>query len=591
MLSPVFTSSLGLYQALQHAAAHAPDTQYNGLLPACKLAEWRDALPGETPEFFELPMDTGWCGDHYRATLTHTPETAVPKIAMHGPVRDAIAPGKVSFAFMPEPGTRATFSVVATRCRLENMAEQVRKHWALYGGGPKPATDKPVKRAVTWPANIIKVWLAQIEDRDYAGAMLTAENIGARYYPGNKDSVFVLAAPVQVDGLPDGMCSVRRGDGRWVVADTRTGRAMESRGFGSRKAAEESAVAVWQGMNDDRRANALRVIAKYETADTAAARVAYCKACGIEDPAQPQEPAPEAPEAPEAAPMSDCMAKIVATAAEPAQALPEVATVASEPARYRFGVHLLTAATPTSAVGYRLYSAQYVCAGPGLTAADITGANAMLLEAATARGQRVVMQGFGNYEARAWCELDPASPVNNPPPPVAASENAPLPDAPGAIDTAYPPAGVDALPLSQSGPSAPQAAPPSGGSLKPPPAEAGVPPGVQMRQPDKPGGLPESVAVFVRQSDRWRAARAGLMLRRWRHWRSAAPPPVESAHIPPAEAGPGCTPWRAKDTMRWGLGVRPSSGGSLALRQVRARQGCGPPLAWPSSPRPTHQFT
>jgi hypothetical protein len=237
------------------------------------------------------------------------------------------------------------------------------------------------------------------------------------------------------NGLPDGMCSVRRGDGRWAVADTRSGRAMESRGFGSRKAAEESALAFWDAMDDDRRANALHVIANHATADTAAAQVAYCRAVGIEDPAQPQEQSPESPEAQEPAPMSDCMNDIVAAAAEPVPDMPEPATDASEPARYRFCVHLLTAATPTSAGGHRLYSAQYVCAGPGLTAADITGANAMLREAATARGQRVVMQGFGNYEARSWCELDPASPVNNPPP-VAASEPATLPDAPGAIDCA-----------------------------------------------------------------------------------------------------------------------------------------------------------
>ncbi len=195
-----------------------------------------------------------------------------------------------------------------------------------------------------------------------------------------------------------------------------------------------------------------------------------------------------------------------------------------------------------------------------------------------------------DWEAKRAAQIEALKP-STPQPAPAPAETAPLPDATGAIGIAYPSLDVDALPLSQAGRAAPQASPPSGGSLKHPPAEAGVPPGVQMRQPDKPSALPESGAVHVPQSDRWRAARAGLMLRRWRHWRGAAPPPVESAHIPPAEAGPGCTPWRAKDTMRWGLGIRPSSGGSLALRQVRARQGCGPPLAWPSSPRPTHQFT
>lgn len=433
MLSPVFTSSIGLYQALQHAAAHAPEDQIVHSLP-----DWRPADEGEEPEVYLLHTACNWSQPKIPA------KTGV--IAMHGPQRHGV--GKLSFTFNPSPGVRSSFNITGTRPKLLAMAEQVRKHWALYGGGPKPVVEKPVKRAVTWSANVIKVWLAQIEDRDFAGAMLTAENLGAKYYPGNRDSVFVLAAPIQVDGLPDGMCSARRGDGRWTVSDMRTGGAFHARGFGSRKAAEEAALEAWQSKDDGQRAQGLQILASKDAADTAAARVAWCKEHGIEDPRRADDVQPDdAPCAPELA--------------------------------------------------------------------------------------------------------DDAA----------------------------------------AAPAAPVPAPTSGGSLKHPPAEAGVPPGVQKTQPDKPGGLPESGAVFVRQSDRWRAARAGLMLRRWRHWRSAAPPPVESAHIPPAEAGPGCTPWRAKDTMRWNLGIRPSSGGSLALRQMRARQGCGPPLARPSSPRLANPFT
>ncbi|MFY8044178.1 MAG: hypothetical protein ACOVOD_14750, partial [Rhodoferax sp.] len=303
MLSPVFTSALGLYQALQHAAAHAPIDQIVHSLP-----DWRPADDGEDPEVYLLHTAIGW---HQPKILAQT-----GVIAMHGPQRHGV--GKVTFAFTPSPGVRSSFSVVGIRPRLLEMAEQVRKHWAMYGGGPKPAIDKPVKRAMTWPASIIKVWIAQIEDRDFAGAMLTAENIGAKYYPGNRDSVIVLAAPIQVDGLPDGMCSVRRGDGRWVVSDMRTGRAFHTAGHGSRRAAEDHALTTWKWKDEAQRAQCLGVIAKAETADTTAARSAWCKQCGIEDPAQPQEQAPEAPEAQEPAPMSDCMADIIATAAEPA---------------------------------------------------------------------------------------------------------------------------------------------------------------------------------------------------------------------------------------------------------------------------------
>jgi len=484
MLSPGFTSALGLYQALQHAAAHAPTDQIVHSLP-----DWRPADDGEQTEVYLLHTANGW----------HQPKIPAQTgvIAMHGPQRHSV--GKLTFAFTPSPGVRSSFSVVGIRPRLLEMAEQVRKHWALYGGGPKPAIDKPVKRAVTWPASIIKVWLAQIEDRDFAGAMLTAENIGAKYYPGNRDSVIVLAAPVQVEGLPDGMCSVRRGDGRWVVADTRSGRAMESRGFGSRKAAEESALAFWGAMDDDRRANALHVIANHEAADTAAARAAYCRAVGIEDPAQPQEQAQEAPETQEPAPMSDCMADIIAAAAEPA---PD------------FG---------------------------GLNVGDdITAPHGV------------------------------------------------VPRGTGAIDCAYHDASDDGLPLSQPGQPAPVVAPPSGGSLYTPPAEAGRPPPAQTAQPEKPGGSPKSGAVLVSWPKPRRAARARSSPNPGIRWRGVAPPPVESWRIPPAEVWQGFTPWRAKDTGRWRChGQARKFGQGLGLRGIVAPI-CGPP-AFPALQARHHQ--
>ena len=147
----------------------------------------------------------------------------------------------------------------------------------------------------------------------------------------------------------------------------------------------------------------------------------------------------------------------------------------------------------------------------------------------------------------------------------------------GAIDCAYHGAHADGLSLSQPGQPAPVVAPPSGGSLYTPPAEAGIPPPAQTAQPDKPVCLPESGALLVPWPKPKRATRARSSPSPGIRWRSVAPPPVESWRIPPAEAGAGCTPWRAKDTGRWRGSCSPAN-----VAMHRAWRGilapiCGPP--------------
>ena len=67
-----------------------------------------------------------------------------------------------------------------------------------------------------------------------------------------------------------------------------------------------------------------------------------------------------------------------------------------KPAAYKFGAHLI------GCDSQRVESITYECAGPGLTTADIEGAEAKLRELATARGLGVSGFRFENYEAHAW---------------------------------------------------------------------------------------------------------------------------------------------------------------------------------------------
>jgi hypothetical protein len=295
MLSPVFTTAAALHQALIYAASVA-------LLSDCAhmLPDYRPADEGETAELCIITTAIGPDQQKIRAQT--------PCLFVHGPVRSWQAL-RATFAFCPAPGVQSSFTVKGTRGRLLEMAETVRKNWANYGGGPR--VEKPQAKprpAVSWPVSILRVWSAQLEDRDHIGALLTGERLGVTYYPDNKGAAFALAAPVPVAGLPDGLpelCSVKRGrDGRWTVSDMRTGRAVDASGFGSRKAAETHAAQLFSGMDADRLANAIRVITGHDAADTAAARAIWCTQHGIEDPAgidaQPVQPEPEPEPVPDA---------------------------------------------------------------------------------------------------------------------------------------------------------------------------------------------------------------------------------------------------------------------------------------------------
>ncbi len=312
-MSTVHTSAASLYRAILDAASTAWEDSEAVTLDAVR--------PGDPDE-----DASNYCTAEFRGPWLDVKRAMLLEVPMHGPVRPYPAPA--TFAFQSN-GARASFKIKGNRTRLLAMAEQVRKHWALYGGGPVPADlakPKAAKRAVTWPASIVKVWLQQFEDKDYAGAMLTGERLDAVFYPGAKGCAFILAAPIQVEGLPEGVCSARRNDGKWVVACMQSGRAIESRGYGSRKTAEESALSEVARVGLDKLTAALERN-RADAVDHDEARAAWCKACNIEDPREPAPVAQPAPESEEGAESADeWAARMVAQVAQPkAQPEPEPA--------------------------------------------------------------------------------------------------------------------------------------------------------------------------------------------------------------------------------------------------------------------------
>ena len=290
-MSTIYRNAADLHRAILDAAAHAPADACAHALP-----DWRPA------EADEAPANIG--RTEWRGPFAEARDAVRSFVAMQGPTRPAADKlPRAVFRFTTGPGSVSSLAVVRTAPRLAELAETVRKRWALFGGGAKPEEIKPrqAPRRAEWSPAIFKAWRLQLQDADHVGAMLTAERIGARYYPGGGErGCFALAAPVQVQGMPAGFCSFLRDDGRWIVADEVSGLAVGD-SAASRRAAEAGALERWADASEEKRAAALER-ARRDPPDMAAARAAWCKAYGIADPAAPAalagDPAPAADLAP-----------------------------------------------------------------------------------------------------------------------------------------------------------------------------------------------------------------------------------------------------------------------------------------------------
>lgn len=314
-----YASAADLYAGILAAALQSPDDDAPCLLP--EMIE----VPADHPHSLcTLQTVTTWNGGRRQWDTAFAEDLAGTSKCMaevHGPQRAGGAV-KVRFSYRSQ-GARCSLTVRGTRPRLLELADTVRKGWALFGGGPKPAElVKPrAPRRASWPMSIVRVWLAQLQDKDHAGAVITGETIGACFYPDAPGTgAFILAAPLPVDGLPDSMVSVVRNDGRWTVSDLASGMKLGN-GAGSRKAAETEALRLWGEASEDKRANALRN-ARMHSVDHDAARAAWCKVHGIADELAPAEaaavadvPADVAP-VPDLEPVPECLPAAAAAPAD-----------------------------------------------------------------------------------------------------------------------------------------------------------------------------------------------------------------------------------------------------------------------------------
>lgn len=215
-----------------------------------------------------------------------------------GPCR----PGVVWFRYAAS-GARCALKLANTRPRLLAFAEQIRKHWALYGGGPKPAdTAAPkARRAVTWPPVLLKVWKEQIECGAWDDVVrLAVDRLGGIFGYGTKTAPLLWVAPQSVDGLPARFVSCRRDDGRWLVMDQLCTLMVSSRTHGSRAAAEADALQRWGQQTDEARARILQQAEAAPQVDQVQALADYCLARGIGAEPAALQPAPAA-----AAPLAD----------------------------------------------------------------------------------------------------------------------------------------------------------------------------------------------------------------------------------------------------------------------------------------------
>ena len=189
----------------------------------------------------------------YALALSAPPEpTRLPPRA-HGPLTVGAYPVSIKYA-MPD-GTRGCITVANNRDALTRLADRVKPAWREFEGKSPARVPKPV--SVRWPAAALKAWRLVIADRDFESAkQLGLEKLGARFYQQKGCFAFCIAAPVPVDGMPDGIVTGLRCSGQWVAFDTVSGFSIGA-ACGSREGAAESCRAEWSKYGPEKQTRAL----------------------------------------------------------------------------------------------------------------------------------------------------------------------------------------------------------------------------------------------------------------------------------------------------------------------------------------------
>jgi len=192
-------------------------------------------------------------------------------------------------------------------------AAKVLKNWAAFGGGQRPASEKP--RSVTWPAGALSVFRAAMQDGDLAGAVRIArEKLGARAYQF-RDGPMLAICPVPVPEIGDGFALLMLETGYYSVTDMRTGLKIGT-SFKTRSRTLESAIAEKTRATPESWANAMQKLAATPTAPDVLAD--WCALHGVT--LETAAPAPEIePVAPVSAPVATTTPAPAKTAPAPAK--------------------------------------------------------------------------------------------------------------------------------------------------------------------------------------------------------------------------------------------------------------------------------
>jgi hypothetical protein len=241
---------------------------------------------------------------HTTAPALHA---ALIEAAESAPASRRDAKEYMTFSFAPAPGVRSSFRILASRPRLLERAEMVRKHPALYGGGriAKPETTKRARSE--WPIASIRAWRALVSDGDRLGIAQLAENLGARRFEHRDRSIITHVAPMPVPGAPVGsrgntLCTWLTDRGRWIVACSISGLGVRLKrpDFASRAAAE-SAFSEWLSSSPGA-SDLATALDRAPAVDQSAMLRAWCERVGIVDQYLPPAPVQDATHADDDAP-------------------------------------------------------------------------------------------------------------------------------------------------------------------------------------------------------------------------------------------------------------------------------------------------
>lgn len=245
-----------------------------------------DAMPQGVPYGFEIVPD--WDGTACRtyppSSQYHHHNLAIERI------QDAARAELRAMLDIPvfvriRTSERGSMRIVNTSARLNQFAATVRTNARAFGGGLAPARKAPAA-IKAWPAGPVKLVAELLQDNMPAdAAALALQRCGASFYDTGKGA-FMVWAPMPVEGLPDGLISVRSSaSGRYVVQCSKSGFPVGSTGA-TRRAAEESARQAVADAGPEKTAAAM---AAARPCDIDAARAAWFKTHGIDAAAEVAE--------------------------------------------------------------------------------------------------------------------------------------------------------------------------------------------------------------------------------------------------------------------------------------------------------------